>query len=160
VAKKIINLSSEWTIISDSFNSLPEKSTIKIYTDSQNTIYGFQSITNNRLTTRKFCKLNNHLLWKAIQHTITFLDLNVTLQKVQAHTGDVHNDTVDTLAKEGAVSDINFTINHKSLNLAKYNLLWNNDLPLDRNIRKAVEKIEQFQRFDTIYRINNLKIYN
>jgi hypothetical protein len=52
---------------------------------------------------RKFCIFNNHLLWKALQHTIAFLNLTVTLYKIlKAYAGDIYNDTADILAKEGA----------------------------------------------------------
>jgi hypothetical protein len=46
------------------------------------------------------------------------------------------------------MSDIEFKINHRSNNLLKCNLIWNNELPIDRNIRKSIGKIEQFQRFE------------
>jgi hypothetical protein len=55
---------------------------------------------------------------------------------------------VNLSIKKGAKSDIEFIINHRSINLLKCNIIWNNELPIDRNIRKSMNKIEQFQHFE------------
>jgi hypothetical protein len=45
----------------------PLDSIVTIHTDSMNLIHTFQKIQNDKLTTRRFVKLNNHLLWHFIK---------------------------------------------------------------------------------------------
>jgi ribonuclease HI len=81
-------------------------------TDSLNAINTFNLVMQHKLSARRFCKLNNHILWNAIINIIESLKLQVQLIKVKAHSGDALNDLVDTLAKVGQSSNNIITITY------------------------------------------------
>jgi len=72
----------------------PTGSTIKIHTDSQAAIDGFELNVNDNvwLTDRRRLKNRNHILWSVIKQIIYDNDLKVFLRKVKAHSGDPFND--------------------------------------------------------------------
>jgi ribonuclease HI len=134
----------------------PIDSIVTIYTDSMNLIHTFQKIQNDNLTTRRFAKLNNHLLWHFIKQLLDSLHLQVTLIKVKAHSGDILNDTADRLAKEGLDNHNTFTMNPDSLNLLNCTLIWDTNLAIDKNPRKSVKKIIQNLHFESHLAHTNL----
>jgi ribonuclease HI/exonuclease III len=134
----------------------PIDSIVTIYTDSMNLIHTFQKIQNDNLTTRRFAKLNNHLLWHFIKRLLNLLHLQVTLIKVKAHSGDILNDTADRLAKEGLNNQNTFTMNPDSSNLLNCSIIWDTNLAIDKNPRKAVKKIIQNLHFESHLAHTNL----
>jgi ribonuclease HI len=129
---------------------------VTIHTDSMNLIHMFQKIQNDIITTRRFAKLNNHLLWHFIKRLLDLLHLQVTLIKVKAHSGDIFNDTADRLAKEGIDNNNTFTMNPDSSNLLNCTLIWDTNLAIDKNPWKSVKKIIQNQHFASHLSHSNL----
>ncbi|POG77078.1 hypothetical protein GLOIN_2v1550909, partial [Rhizophagus irregularis DAOM 181602=DAOM 197198] len=70
----------------------PPNSLINIFTDSQCTIDTFTSLSNYKITPRRKQKINNIILWQAIQQIIAEINLQVRFTKVKAHSGVEYND--------------------------------------------------------------------
>ncbi|CAJ0630512.1 14761_t:CDS:2 [Entrophospora sp. SA101] len=84
----------------------PANSIINIYLDSQATIDGFNNWKQKSKTIRSYLKINNFSLWESIYSTMEKYNLIVNLTKVKAHSNKYPlNDTVDSLAKLGRVSN-------------------------------------------------------
>jgi ribonuclease HI len=114
----------------------PQKAIVKLCTDFQNCIDTFDKIQNNTLTPQKFQKLNNHLIWSAISHIINTLKLQVSLIKVKGHFNDLYNDKVDILTKSGLSSPHTILINTKTLLQQFCSIVWNKQIPIDKDLRK------------------------
>ncbi|EXX66328.1 hypothetical protein RirG_124840 [Rhizophagus irregularis DAOM 197198w] len=117
----------------------PPNSLINIFTDSQCTIDTFTSLSNYKLTPRRKQKINNIILWQAIQQIIAELNLQVRFTKVKAHSGVEYNDKADKLAKDGCDSNRIISISPKGVKAQKGYVMFNNDTIIDRNIRKTLK---------------------
>lgn len=53
------------------------------------------------MTTRRWLKIKNHLIWTKIKDIITTKQLTIDFKKVVAHTGVKENKIADMLAKKG-----------------------------------------------------------
>ncbi|PKB94808.1 hypothetical protein RhiirA5_438002 [Rhizophagus irregularis] len=100
--------------------------------------------------------INNCTLWNTQKHIITTLNLQVTFIKVKAHSGDVMNDAADILAKEGSLSKDYLKINVQHLKTQTCHMIFNNNIIIDRNIRKSTKRIINFQYFDQHLKHKNL----
>ncbi|PKK55821.1 hypothetical protein RhiirC2_801433, partial [Rhizophagus irregularis] len=87
-------------------------------------------------------------LISAIHHIINKLSLKVTLFKVKAHSGDHYNDSADALAKAGRLILTPTTINHDHLPSQTLTLEWNEEIPLDKDVRKCVGTILNYKRIE------------
>ncbi|PKY17906.1 hypothetical protein RhiirB3_430623 [Rhizophagus irregularis] len=134
----------------------PPNSTITIYTDSNNCISTFNNLHSPKLTARRFQKINNCTLWNTLKHIISTLKLEVTLKKVKAHSENTLNDATDTLAKEGTSSKdyLKFNIHH--LKTQPCHLEFFDTMVIDRNIRKTIKRIINFQYFERHLKHKNL----
>ncbi|CAB4377837.1 unnamed protein product [Rhizophagus irregularis] len=117
----------------------PPNSLINIFTDSQCTIDTFTSLSNYKLTPKRKQKINNIILWQAIQQIIAELNLQVQFTKVKAHSGVEYNDKADKLAKDGCDSNTIISISPKGVKAQKGHIMFNNDIIIDRNIRKTLK---------------------
>ncbi|PKK69723.1 hypothetical protein RhiirC2_712442 [Rhizophagus irregularis] len=126
----------------------PPNSNIHIHTDSAACIATFNSLYSPKLTARQFQKLNNCTLWNTIKHIINTLKLKVSLFKVKVHSGHALNDAADLLAKNGILSKDFFQINIQYLPTQRCHLTFNDSIIIDRNIRKSVKRIINFQYFE------------
>ncbi|GES74619.1 ribonuclease H-like domain-containing protein [Rhizophagus clarus] len=88
---------------------------VNIYTDSLCCINTFQTITQRLIIPRRQLKILNHNIWFIIARIIAVNSLTVTLHRVKAHSGNVHNDKADTLAKAGFTSTHSIELNRKHL---------------------------------------------
>jgi hypothetical protein len=77
--------------------------------------------------------------------------------KVKVHSGDIFNDTADRLVKDGINNNNRFIIKlNSSSNLLNCTLIWNKNLAIDKNPRKSVKKIIQYQHFKSHLAHKNL----
>jgi ribonuclease HI len=135
----------------------PQGSTVDIYTDSACAISTFNSLHDPKLTPRRFQKINNVLLWQAIKHIIVILNLKVSLHKVKAHSDNIYNDMADNLAKQAARDHTFFTsVSVKGLPEQLGHLTFNNDVIIDRNIRKTLKTLINFRTLENHISHRNL----
>lgn len=123
----------------------PSNSHVTIYTDSQCAIDTFNSLHHYKMTPRRFQKINNNLLWQTILYIIKRLNLTIKLIKVQAHSGDKYNDMADALAKSGCDKQDIISISPITVKTVKGYIMFNDELIIDRNIRKTTKKIINFR---------------
>jgi hypothetical protein len=112
-----------------------------VYTDSLCLINTYNQIFNSTLSSRKFLKINNYLIWNAIKIIVKKLSLKIILIKVKAHSDTPLNDEADKLANTGRASKHHILINQKALDIP-ITFTWdphNTNIPLDRDIRKAIK---------------------
>ncbi|RGB30419.1 hypothetical protein C1646_765370 [Rhizophagus diaphanus] len=64
----------------------PPNSNVTIYTDSNNCIDTYNKMQFAKLTTHRFQKLNNCILWNAMKQIIDTLELKISFIKVKAHS--------------------------------------------------------------------------
>ncbi|GBC07807.1 hypothetical protein RclHR1_00770020 [Rhizophagus clarus] len=129
---------------------------VTIYTDSKNAIDTFNKTGRTNLSQRRIMKLNNFSLWILIHRLIQTKSLRVEIFKVKAHSGHSHNDKADRLAKDACSNPpIFLAISHYSQapimvpTLANYG-------PLDKNIRKYLQRITNLHTFEKLLRTKAL----
>ncbi|RHZ72733.1 hypothetical protein Glove_239g8 [Diversispora epigaea] len=82
----------------------PKRSRLCIFTDSQAAIDAIaNAATNPRKAHRK---LKNWTIVKAIEEIANVQNLTLRLEKVKAHSGVIHNETADKLAREGCLKPV------------------------------------------------------
>ncbi|PKY17728.1 hypothetical protein RhiirB3_430406 [Rhizophagus irregularis] len=127
----------------------PPNSIVEIYTDSQAAIDAFHKSKNlHSISPRRFNKINNNILWSTIHHIIKKLSIKVSLFKVKAHSGDHYNDVADTLAKAGRLILTPTTVNHEHLPSQILTLEWNEEIPLDKDVRKCIGTIINYKKIE------------
>ncbi|PKY54146.1 hypothetical protein RhiirA4_472792 [Rhizophagus irregularis] len=126
----------------------PPQSSIEIYTDSATCIFTFNALYSPKLTARRLQKINNCAIWNTIKFIINTLKLKVSLFKVKAHSGHPLNDAADLLAKQGLTSKEYLNINIQHINTQSCHLKFNDDIIIDRSIRKTTKRIINFQYFE------------
>ncbi|CAB5192257.1 unnamed protein product [Rhizophagus irregularis] len=127
----------------------PSGCDVFIHTDSQAAIDAFHKSKNlHSISPRRFNKINNNILWSAIHHIVKTLSLKVKLLKVKAHSGDYFNDTADGLAKAGRLILTPTVIKHTHLSTQTLTLEWNDEIPLDKDVRKCVGTILNYKRIE------------
>src|SRR3954451_8271305 len=85
---------------------------VTIYTDSQVAMDGINQILKGSIPTYiTNGKCFNQSLWLAIAYIINTLQITLTIEKVKAHTGDLYNEKVDNIAKQGCFSPYEFEWN-------------------------------------------------
>ncbi|GBB87610.1 hypothetical protein RclHR1_14090002 [Rhizophagus clarus] len=129
---------------------------VTIHTDSKNAIDTFNKTGCTNLSQRRIMKLNNFSLWILIHRLIKTKSLRVELLKVKAHSGQSYNDKADRLAKDACSNPpIFLAISHYSQapimvpTLANYG-------PLDKNIRKYLQRITNLHTFKKLLRTKAL----
>jgi ribonuclease HI len=128
--------------------TLPNNSTVNIYTDSQNCIHNYNNFSNPLLSRRKQLNHNNHLLWTFIMEIIKDKGLKLTLHKVKAHSNNIYNDMVDELATQGLnIEPINLNIKAHAINSLLLPI-WNSMGIIDTNHRKWMNKLLQARIFN------------
>ncbi|GES90064.1 ribonuclease H-like domain-containing protein [Rhizophagus clarus] len=129
---------------------------VTIHTDSKNAIDTFNKTGRANLSQRRIMKLNNFSLWILIHCLIKVKSLCVDVFKVKAHSGHLHNDKADRLAKNACSNPpIFLTISHYSQapimvpTLANYG-------PIDKNIRKYLQRITNLHTFEKLLQTKSL----
>lgn len=84
----------------------------------------------------------------SLHHIIKTLKLEVTLTKIKAHSGNTFNDIADALAKSGRFELSATSIAHNHIPTQTATLLWDDKIPLDKDVRKCVDKIINYKRID------------
>jgi ribonuclease HI len=93
---------AEITAIAAALLSVPINSTVQIFTDSQSCVTTFKklSLENPRMTHKRWIKKKHWSLWLRIKDLIKIKNLQISLSKVKAHSGDHYNEIADQLAKQ------------------------------------------------------------
>ncbi|PKK62779.1 hypothetical protein RhiirC2_789854 [Rhizophagus irregularis] len=144
----------------------PPSSTITIHTDSNNCINTYNKLSSPKLTARHFQNINNCTLWNTLKYIISTLQLSVSFIKVKVHSGDTLNDTADILAKEGSRLTEYITFNIQHIKNQRCHLTFHDGTIIDRNIRKSIKRIINFQYFErhlkhqNIHRIKDYALNN
>ncbi|CAB4403686.1 unnamed protein product [Rhizophagus irregularis] len=139
-------------------STCPNLGRITIYTDSQATIDSFHKTKNLHCTSpRRYNKVNNNILWSSIHYIIKELSLRVHLIKVKAHSGNAFNDIADVQAKLGRTQAIPTVILHDHLPHQNITLNWNEEIPLDKDVRKCIGTILNYRRLDEHFNHPSLK---
>jgi hypothetical protein len=96
------------------------------------------------------------MIWKSIARVVKQLNLTVHLVKVKAHSNDIMNDIVDSLAKNAAKHSVNpIKINPHFITSSLGHIAWDNDIVVDQDIRKWCKHPIQAK---LLTEINNLKL--
>ncbi|RHZ51423.1 hypothetical protein Glove_478g56 [Diversispora epigaea] len=129
----------------------PKHSRLCIFTDSQATI---DTIANASANPRKaYRKLKNWTIVKAIEEIVNVQNLTLRLEKVKVHSGVIHNETADQLAREETIEEPlrHFT---KKLGTAKHSIKW-------RLLNRNISTIFTFKNNkETRQRAFNVKLFN
>ncbi|RGB25208.1 hypothetical protein C1646_772049 [Rhizophagus diaphanus] len=129
--------------------SCSPKAFISIHTNFQCAINTFHKLKNLYLISpRRFNKINNNILWSAIYHIIKFLGLRVKFIKVKAHSSNLYNDKADSLVKTGRLENPNTSILHDHLPNQALTIMWNNEISLDKDVRKCFGTILNYRRIE------------
>ncbi|PKK63668.1 hypothetical protein RhiirC2_788558 [Rhizophagus irregularis] len=127
----------------------PQNSSINIYTDSQAAIDTFHKSSNLiSISSRRFNKINNNILWSTVHYIIDKLNLHITLYKVKAHSNNAFNDIADAQAKVGRLHQTLTSINHRHLPSQMITTTWNNEIPIDKDVRKCIGTISNYKRIE------------
>ncbi|RHZ73646.1 hypothetical protein Glove_230g173 [Diversispora epigaea] len=128
----------------------PKHSRLCIFTDSQAAI---DAIANAAANPRKaHRKLKNWTIVKAIEEIANVQNLTLRLEKVKAHSGVIHNETADKLAREGCLKPVCFP-DLQSLTQAAIDAIAN----AATNPRKAHRKLKNWTIVKAIEEIANVQ---
>ena len=123
--------------------TVPQESKVEIVTDSATCISTFSRLSkpDSKHTLRRWIKEKNWSLWMRLLEIIRRKKLQIRFKKVKAHSGDLLNDRVDELAKEGR----NFPeIIWKDPRRPLWMVLpiWNN-LTIDISLREFIKEVHK-----------------
>ncbi|PKY50869.1 hypothetical protein RhiirA4_467560 [Rhizophagus irregularis] len=76
------------------------------------------------------------------------LNLHITLHKVKAHSNNAFNDIADAQAKVGHFHQTPTSINHRHLPSQMITIEWNNEIPIDKDVRKCIGTISNYKRIE------------
>lgn len=85
------------------------------------------------------------------------LQLKVHFIKVKAHSGNAYNDIADAQAKIGRLNRIPTNIQYRHLNHQTVTLIWNEQIPIDRDVRKCLGTISNFKKLEDHLNHSSLK---
>ena len=140
-------------LITSGFNS-----NVTVYTDSQAAIDAFHKSANlTSISPRRYNKIQNNILWSLIHHVKKELHLSLHFVKVKAHSDDPYNDIADALAKTGRNNNYVTKVNHNLLPQQTVTLLWNNQIPLDRDVRRTIGTITNYKRIENHFHHTKMK---
>jgi len=137
---------------------LPPDRNIRIFTDSLNFIHRYKSLMTPNLNIRQFIKCPNAYAWLLLRHLVTTKNLQLTILKVKAHSGDTWNDRADQLATTAAKSDpasLSLSLNFSCI--SHTTIYWNSThMTLDTNIRPWIKKTSDIQRINHFCNLKSL----
>src|SRR5918911_4540824 len=96
------------------------------------------------------------LLWELLFEVIKRFDINVKFKKVKAHSGNIHNDKADFLAKSRC--DNSIVTFKDNISLEKSRLYWFNH-NVNTNVRTFIRQINEHcidTKLDSLNRVNEL----
>jgi ribonuclease HI/ribosomal protein S20 len=124
----------------------PSGSKVNIYTDSKAAIEAIhKALSTNRI--RAWLKTTNSSILTAIKEGIQTKEIDLTLNKIKAHSGIVLNDRADKLAKEGAEMALTSDIMDISTKDFVFKPRWQNSY-IESPIRSFIKRIT-----NTIFKI-------
>ena len=100
------------------------------------------------MTPRRFEKINNNSIWAIIRKVIFTSSIKVLFIKVKAHSNIKWNNLADKLAKAGARSSQNITVNDSNLLIKNCFVMWDNNVPIDRSICSTINSIHNMKNFE------------
>ncbi|RHZ58966.1 hypothetical protein Glove_366g12 [Diversispora epigaea] len=132
------------------------KTSITIFTDSESSIKAIKGYIEGKKGKHWSNYSNPHVL-QVIKEIINTKELNIVLEKVEAHKGDLLNEQADKLAKLGVNSGSNFEINPNFIREQQCHFTWNKQ-EIDAGIKEFVKKKDEIESTTTWFlqhRINN-----
>jgi ribonuclease HI/endonuclease/exonuclease/phosphatase family metal-dependent hydrolase len=136
---------AETTAITTALLTVPSNSKVTIHTDSQACIDTYNRLNRSspKQTHKRWLKEKNWSLWSIIIDTTKKRNINLHLNKVKAHAGNVHNEKADQLAKQATQAEI---IKWKDTATYKIQALpvWK-DIVIDIATRSFVKEVNQKQ---------------
>ncbi|RHZ83449.1 hypothetical protein Glove_92g59 [Diversispora epigaea] len=115
----------------------PKHSRLCIFTDSQAAIDAIANATANPRKAHR--KLKNWTIVKAIEEIASVQNLTLQLEKVKAHSGVIHNEMADKLAKEGCFKPVCFP-DLQSLTSVNAMSCWNTET-IEEPLRHFTKKL-------------------
>jgi hypothetical protein len=121
----------------------------------------FLKKNNKNINPRQRLKLNNFLIWDLIMWLIEYNNLTINIEKIKAHSGNIHNDQADSLAKAGAECPQPIIVNFKFFNKSSIGFFnWNHMYIVDRNIRSFANIPIQATLFNSVVSNSSLTPIN
>jgi ribonuclease HI len=146
---------SETIAILTAIISVPNDSTLNIYTDSQNCINNWKTFSDPLVSRRKQLNKNNHNLWTLLKDLTKTKNLTINFIKVKAHSNDTFNDIADDLVKQGLLYKPIY-VQPKAFTDSLLCPIWNHIGTIDTNPRKWIKKVLQSRIFTSFLFNNNL----
>ncbi|RHZ52180.1 hypothetical protein Glove_464g48 [Diversispora epigaea] len=115
----------------------PKRSRLCIFTNSQAAIDAIANATANPKKAHR--KLKNWTIVKAIEEIANVQNLTLRLEKVKAHSGVIHNETADKLAREGCLKPVCFS-DLQSLTSVNAVSCWNTET-IEEPLRHFTKKL-------------------
>ena len=133
---------------------IPKNRNLSIFTDSQTAIQLIQPINNNKITTNT-PKHQNYHLTSLIHHIINNHNIHLTLHKITAHSGNIHNELADQLAKAETIQLHTPTLqpNYKFLDTIQTTTHWNNQI-IETPIKQILKHLF-FAKHTILWRLLN-----
>lgn len=96
-----------------------------------------------------------------IHFIIKTLNLKITFRKVKAHSNGQFNNLADAQAKIDRLATIPTSINHQHLPSQTITILWNDHIPIDRDVRKAIGTVPNYNHIQNHldhHNMNDIKV--
>ena len=142
----------------------PQFASINIFTDSKSVIDCYHHLispSHNHSIRNFFKNSTNNFIWSMILDIVRQKVISLTFHKVKAHSGDLNNDLVDSLAKNYHGSqDPPFIFNISNFDFISYFPCWKNIL-IENNLRHFISDISRnigFEKFLNLHR--NIRYIN
>jgi len=120
---------------------------VTIHTDSKATIDGFHRLPEfNRLSIRKREKITNYPIWCMLSFIIAQMDLDVTMTKVKAHSGDRLNDMADELAKKAVIQSPRLILNLTNIPALRM-IMTCDDFHIEMSSRQCLKHLSHAKNF-------------
>ena len=136
----------------------PPNCRVRVYTDSAIIISQFNKFSflkKQSPTYRPFLKINNFVLWSCLFEVISVHNLDVHLSKVKAHSNNLLNNKVDTMAKDALTLPVlQFNITAAPQSFCNYN-----NQPILLPIRQLVKDIFRHKHLQHILSLHVLNKY-
>ena len=106
------------------------------------------------MSSRKFFKEDNNLIWQNIRNIISINNLEINLHKVKAHASSKFNNMVDQYANKAYTTSFSLALIPTSLLSISFFPLWRK-LPLETHLRHFISNLSKntgFEQWLGLYR--------
>ena len=142
ISKQKISTTAEGFAILSALEAIPQRSNIKIYTDSQAAISILSKWTTQpeKVSNREILKTTAWQVWHNITQVIKEKNITIALRKIKAHSGIITNELVDKLAKKAALSKSEpITVITPQSSHLQFSAYYHNT-PINSNLRQFIKQ--------------------